>query len=166
MKRTILAGLLIAGALGAVQAEEPKSRFASLKTFFQKLKEGLSESSVSGDFQKRRATAVAAVRGNPQDSADPNKPAFKGGAKGKQAAQLKKERAELSSAVDLVIEGKVQDGIAALESFEKKHPKSALLPDAKEAKAKAQELAAEGSPNDAAAPAAPAAPAKAETKTP
>lgn len=163
MKRAILAGLLIAGALGVAAAEEPKSRFASLKTFFENLKKGLAESSVSGDFQRRRATAVAAVRGNAQDSADPNKPAFKGGAKGKQAAQLKKERAELSAAVDLVIEGKVQEGIAALESFEKKHPKSALLPDAKEAKAKAQELAAaEAAPNDAAA----AAPAKAETKTP
>src|SRR4051812_29123647 len=51
------------------------SALSSWKTWFQHVKEGLADSAVRGHYQSgRRVTAVAAVRGQEQDSVDPNKP--------------------------------------------------------------------------------------------
>jgi hypothetical protein len=49
-----------------------------------------------------------------------------------------KERDEFAEAAKLAVDGKFGESAAALESFEKSHPKSGLLPQVKEALAKAQ----------------------------
>jgi hypothetical protein len=117
-----------------------KTRLAALKTWFQHFKEGLDESVVSDHYQKAEFTAVAAVRGAPQDSADPDKVYWKDDAAARKTAEAKKEKAELSAALAKVIAGDVKEGEAGIESFEKAHPKSRLIADAKQALAKAKEL--------------------------
>lgn len=138
-------GVAVHAAEGA-KSEAPRPKPSMLRTWFKHLKEGLSESSVAGSFQKSRVTAVAAVRGAPQGAVEPDKPQWKGGAKAKKAEQLKKEKAELASAVDLILEGKVKEGEAGLEAFEKAHPKSPLLADVAEAREKLKELEAGAAP--------------------
>lgn len=142
MKRVLPLIVLIPGLAAGLNAAEPKSRASILKTWFQHLKEGLAESSVSGRYQKARVTAVAAVRGARQGAVEPDKPYWKGASKSKKAEQLKKERAELSSAVELILDGKLQEATAGLDAFEKAHPKSSLLSEVKEARDKAKELEA------------------------
>lgn len=142
----------------------PKARKTWLRTWFEHLKQGLSESAVQGDYQRVRVTAVAAVRGNQQQAADQNKPSWKAGAKGKKSAALKAERREFSRAVDLILEGKVQEGVAALDAFEKAHPKSTLVSDVREAREKAREMQAAPEPVEAAPAAAPAGNAQPDNK--
>ena len=126
---------------GWTRAEEPASgKLSALKTWFKHFKEGLAESSVSNQYQRGRLTAVAAVRGAQQESVNADKPQWKGGNKAKKAEQLKKEKAELAKSVDLILEGKVKEGQAGLDSFEKAHPKSTLLPEVREAREKSKEL--------------------------
>jgi hypothetical protein len=134
MKALLILVFVAAGAF-AQDAKPQKSKFMM---WFEHLKQGLSESSVQGRYQRgRRVTAVAAVRGSKQDGPDPDKPAWKSGKQAKKAATMKKERAEFAAAVDLIMGGKAPEGVAALEAFEKAHPESPLLPDVKEAKEKA-----------------------------
>lgn len=153
MKISLAATALVLGLAsgpfnGAYCAEEAaRSRSSILRTWFQHFKEGLAESSVSSRYQKRRVTAVAAVRGAKQESVDPGKPHWKGGAKSKKAKQLRMEKAALAKAVDLILEGRIEEGKAGLDAFEKAHPKSSLLPEVREAREKLAEL-------EAAAPAA------------
>ena len=130
MKKT-LSLVALAVFIGAVSAKavDAPSRIEAVKTWFKHLREGLSDSAVRGNFQRgHTTTAVAAVRGEGQTSVDPDKPEWKTSTKSEKAA-LKKERAELSAAVDLVISGQLAEGKAALDAFEKAHPKSKLLPD-------------------------------------
>ncbi|MBI5210705.1 MAG: hypothetical protein HY927_12105 [Elusimicrobia bacterium] len=124
----------------AAAQQEGKPRKSRFRVWFEHLKQGLSESAVQGQYQKARVTAVAAVRGTKQGAEDPDKPSWKGGAKTKKAVELKKERQEFGKAVDLILDGKAKEGVAALEAFEKAHPKSTLLPEVAEAKSKAKEM--------------------------
>lgn len=129
-------------ATGADAAKSaPKSKLSILKTWFKHLKQGLTESSVSGEFQRQRVTAVAAVRGSAQEHADPDRVAWKTGGSKKLAA-LREEKAELASAVGLLEEGKVSEGLTALDAFEKAHPQSGLLREVSETREKAKELEA------------------------
>ncbi len=125
-----------------LRAEEPKA-VSALRSWFKHLKEGLSESSVSEHYQRRTSlAAVAAVRGSEQDAVDPKAPVFLSSERMRRSKQLRAERAELSSAVDLILAGKLQEGEAGLDAFAKAHPKSPLLADARQAREKAQELEA------------------------
>ncbi len=108
----------------------------SFKTWFEHLKEGLTESSVSAERQTGSMTAVAAVRGDKQSFAELDKPAWKSSGRIKKARELKKQKAELSSAVDLVLQGKMDDGDAKLAAFETAHPDSPYLAEAHQARAK------------------------------
>ncbi|MBI5622812.1 MAG: hypothetical protein HY924_03435 [Elusimicrobia bacterium] len=158
MKKTWMLAAAVAlmlggAAFGASAPAAAKPGKGWLRTWFQHLKQGLTESAVQADYQRVRVTAVAAVRGTPQDSADQNKPSWKAGAKARKTAQAKTERQEFGKAVDLILEGKTGQGIAALEAFEKAHPKSALLADVAEAKERARQLEAEGQSPEAAPPA-------------
>ncbi len=77
MARRAICIVALAGVAGASSAgEKPAERSAWLKSWFQNLKAGLAQSSVEGRRQRVRVTAVAAVRGNPQDQADPGKPGW------------------------------------------------------------------------------------------
>lgn len=144
-KSVLLAAVLFLGSAGAgnVGAEEPRAKPSSLMTWFENLKNGLRESSVSGRMQRgRRASAVAAVRGSAQgdDKASLDEGTMKQPSRGKKAKQEKKERAAFEAAIDLVMAGKTAEGLSALDSFEKDYPKSSLLPQVAEARAKAKEL--------------------------
>ncbi|MBI4371217.1 MAG: hypothetical protein HY552_02850 [Elusimicrobia bacterium] len=116
----------------------------SVMTFFRHLKSSLSQSAVSGERKKARGAAVAAVRGRSQasDLADPDQPALKGDRRSRRDRLAAAEDAELEKAVDLILAGKLEDGIKALEAFKAAHPKSRSLKSAEEALQKAKELAA------------------------
>jgi TolA-binding protein len=125
----------------AVGAHAEGSRWDSLRTYFKHLKQGLMESSVAGSYQKRSSVAVAAVRGSGQadDKADLGQPAMKDPARERKIKARKAETREFEKAADLAVAGKFEEAGAALEAFEKAHPKSTLLADVKEAKGKVKE---------------------------
>ena len=122
------------------EAAASPSSWDNIKVWFQHWKDGLASSAVEGQYQQKSLTAVAAVRGDEQKLDDPNKPYIKGKLNAKQARKLKKERAELGQAVDLILAGKVDEGSKKLDEFEAKHPKSLLLGDVQKARVKLQEL--------------------------
>ncbi len=144
----------------AVGAHAEGSKWDSLRTYFKHLKQGLMESSVEGVYQKRGLVAVAAVRGAGQadEKSDPAKPGMKNPAKEKKIKVRKAEAREFEKAADLAVAGKFDESLAALEAFEKAHPKSSLLSDVKDAKEKVKEAQAE----QKAEAGKPAEPAKAE----
>ena len=107
----------------------------SLRTWFEHVKQGLAESSVAGQRQHGRLTAVAAVRGEKQDAADPAKPVWKSPAQTRKAKALRAQKAELGAAVDAILAGKLDEGKQKLDAFEKAHPSSSLLPEAKDMRA-------------------------------
>lgn len=122
----LAAGLaaLLALPAGAQGQEKPKaSGFAG---FFQNLKKALEQSAVVGQRKKGRGAGVAAVRGDNQKSemGDPNEPTLMGDAKSRLAKKQAAINAEFEKAVDLVLNEKYEDGLKALEAFQKKHPKS------------------------------------------
>ncbi|MBI4375784.1 MAG: hypothetical protein HY549_04965 [Elusimicrobia bacterium] len=123
---------------GQVRAEG--SKLSLLKTWFQNLKEGLSESAVAGQRQKTRVTAVAAVRGSEQEAASPDKVKWKEGRKSRKSREQKKEKEEFAQAVDMILAGQYKEGAERLEAFEKEHPQSQLLAEVRQAKEKALEL--------------------------
>lgn len=135
MKELLFCLLLVAASAHA------EDRFAGLKSWFKHLKEGLADSSVSEHYQRKGSfAAVAAVRGAAQDSVDPKAPAFKSSEKTRRSKALRAERMELSAAVEQIIAGDLKQGQASLDAFEKAHPKSPLLADARQAREKAKEL--------------------------
>lgn len=166
---TLALALLVAPGARAEEA----GGLAAVKTWFANWKSALERSAVEGRYRRlRTATAVAAVRGAGQEAADPSKPYWKGGWSEKRSAERQKERAELASAVQLILDGKTAEARAALDAFEKAHPASSFKDDVAAGRAKLEELekaaAPKPEPAPAAAPAAPAAPAeppKAEAPT-
>jgi hypothetical protein len=162
-----LAALALAGPARAEESK-PAGTTASIMTFFKHLKESLSQSAVSSERKHagRRGSSVAAVRGASQNSAmaDPNEPSLKGDARSKKEKAAMAEDAEFAKGVDLVLAGKVDEGVKALEDFKVKHPKSHSLEKVQEAIDQAKALAAQ-KPAAVPAPAAQAAapePPKAE----
>ncbi|MBU6430599.1 MAG: hypothetical protein KGR26_16390, partial [Cyanobacteria bacterium REEB65] len=103
------------------------------------VKQGLSESSVSDRRQMGHIVAVAAVRGQLQEDVDPTQPVWKSAVAGKRSKALTAQRKELSAAVDDILAGKFDDGRAKLDAFEKAHPKSPMLADAKDIRGKLDE---------------------------
>jgi len=147
-KNILLAALSAALLAGAARAEEKPAPTAkeSIMTFFKNLKNTLSQSAVQGERKKARgAGSVAAVRGAGQYSelADPNETSLKGDVRAKRTKQSVAEDGEFEKGVSLVLAGKTDEGIAALEAFKVKYPKSRNLASVDEAIAKAKALAAE-----------------------
>lgn len=122
-----------APAAAAPAAAPQSSALDSALTWFKHLREGLVSSALRGQFQHRSVSAVAAVRGHEQDAVDPDKPEWKLSTKSEKL-EARKERAELSSVVELILTGKYVEGQAGLDAFEKAHPKSALLPEVAQAR--------------------------------
>lgn len=140
-----LAASLLAAGVRAEEKSAPGAR-ESIMTFFRHLKSTLAQSSVQGERKKARgAGSVAAVRGKEQYSelADPNETTLKGDVRAKRAKQSAAEDAEFEKAVSLVLAGQHEEGIAALEAFKAKYPKSRNLATVEEAIAKAKALSAE-----------------------
>ena len=138
---TILAAVVL-GVMLAPAARCESSALDSLKTWFQHWKEGLAGSAVEGQYQQKSLTNVAAVRGKNQKADDPNQPYIKGTLDQAQEKKLRKERAELGQAVDLILSGKFDEGGKKLDAFEEKHQNSPLLRDVHQAREKLKELKA------------------------
>ena len=152
-----LAALLLAGSVRAEDAKPAPTAKESVMTFFRHLKESLAQSAVQGERKHNRVGSVAAVRGADQSSplADPNEPVLKGDARSKKGKLAMAEDAEFAAAVDLVLAGKTDDGVKALEAFKTKHPKSHSLAKVQQAIEEAKGMSAVPAPSPA--PAAPAA---------
>lgn len=146
MRTLLIAAVVLSSLAFAAPARAEESAAAklgdSLLSWFKHVKEGLSESSVGSYRQHGRISAVAAVRGAEQDSVDPQKPVWKSAAAGKKSKALKAQRVELAAAVDAALAGKLEESRAKLDAFEKAHPDSALLADAKEIRGKLEEAKA------------------------
>lgn len=147
--------LLASGVYAAPPAKEAeKTPLNGLRTWFKHLREGLSESSVSGAYQKRNVTAVAAVRGEEQKSAELETVEWKGSRSAAGKAR-KAEQKELDVAVALIEQGQIEDGLKAIDAFEEAHPKSSFKKDLPEIRAKAKEYQAALAAGGEVAPAAP-----------
>ena len=156
-----LAALLSAGSVRAEDSKPAPTAKESVMTFFRHLKDSLAQSAVQGERKRNRVGSVAAVRGADQSSplADPNEPVLKGDARSKKDKAVQAEDAEFAKAVDLVLAGKTEDGVKALEAFKTKHPKSHSLDKVQQALDQTKALLALKSADapKADAPAAPAA---------
>lgn len=84
---------------------------------------------------KNRVSAVAAVRGAKQGG-DARALYWKGGVSEAARKKLDAERKQLSEAMQLVLDGSLPQGKAAIEKFMKDNPDSVYLPEAKDALAK------------------------------
>jgi hypothetical protein len=156
-----IAALAAVLAAGSVRADDAKPAAApaaptareSVMTFFKHLKQALALSARADQRRNDRGAAVAAVRGGDQTSvaADPNQPAIKGGAAAAKAAKQRLEDKELESDLDLLLNGKTDEGVKALEAFKTKHPKSHNMASVQDAIDKAKSLSAD---KPSAAPAA------------
>ena len=157
----VLAALLLSGPSRAEDAKPAPTAQESVLTFFRHLRESLSQSAVQGQRKRSRVGSVAAVRGSDQSSplADPNEPVLKGDGRSRRDKLSMAEDAEFAKAVDLVLAGKTEEGVKALEAFKTAHPKSRSLDKVQQAIDEAKGLAAR-KPVDA-APAFSSAPAAA-----
>ena len=141
MNATIMTAALAALVLaGPVRADDKPaappvikpapSATDSVMSWFKKLKTDLTQSAVSGERKHSHGVgSVAAVRGKRQasDIGDPNEPTLKGSSSSKKEQQSVAEDGEFEQAVSLIVAGKVDDGVKALEAFKVKYPKSANL---------------------------------------
>lgn len=168
MTTAALVALLLAGSVRAEDAKPAPTAKESVMTFFRHLKESLSQSAVQGQRKHNRVGSVAAVRGADQASplADPNEPVLKGDARSKKDKVAMAEDAEFAKAVDLVLAGKTDDGVKALEAFKTKHPKSHSLEKVQQAIDEAKGLSAQQKPVDAAPVSSPAPAAAAKADAP
>lgn len=127
MKKALIALALIFAA-GMVQAEGPKDWKGWYGTMLKGLKTKVQKKLES----KTRVSAVAAVRGAKQGE-DANALYWKGGVSEKAQKKLADEKTQLTDAVQLVVDGDVEAGRAALNKFLKANPESFFAQDAKEA---------------------------------
>lgn len=170
MGMRLFAAVLAVALLGSVpaQAQDDAKGKAGVMSWFKNWKNALERSAVEGKYRKMRtATGVAAVRGSAQSAADPEEAYWKGGWSEKREKERAKERGELAAAVGLIMDGKGDEARAALDAFEKEHPKSSFLGEVKEARAKLDEMegkAPAAAPAEAKPEAAPKAEAKPEPK--
>lgn len=168
MGMRFFAAVLAVALLGSVpaQAQDDAKGKAGVLSWFKNWKNALERSAVEGKYRKMRtATGVAAVRGSAQSAADPDETYWKGGWSEKREKERAKERGELAAAVGLIMEEKTVEARAALDAFEKEHPKSSFLGEVKEARAKLDEMEGKGAaPSAAKAEEAPKAEAPAEPK--
>lgn len=149
MRIFIFAAVFLSGVLTSSHAQTPAKADPkeSIMTFFKHLKDSLSQSAVSGERKKGRTAAVAAVRGKEQTSAaaNPDETILKGDAKSAKAKLSRAEDAEFGKAVQLILDGKNEDGIKELEAFKAKHPKTHKLDEIQKAIDEARALSVEKS---------------------
>ncbi len=137
MKKLLIA-LALVFAVGTARAGE-----GGWKAWYGNMLKGLKTKVQQRMESKTRVSAVAAVRGADQ-SEDPYALYWKGGVSEKAQKKLDEEKDQLTSAVELVVNGDVEGGRAAISKFLKDHPESFFAQDAKDALA--QLPAAEAKP--------------------
>jgi len=106
---------------------------APVATWLTHLKDALTQTTLTGEYQKGNVAQVAAVRGARQEVPSADKPVWKGGFSDQARAELKKERAALAQGVNLLLEGRVAEGRDQILAFEKQYPRSRLRGAAEEA---------------------------------
>lgn len=127
MRRMILAAALLAAANSTYAAEKK-----DIKGYYETLLKGL-RSKIQSKFESRnRVSAVAAVRGAKQGS-DAEALYWKGGVSEQARKKLSEEKETLAAAVQLVVDGRTEEGRAALQNFLKDAPESLYAADAREA---------------------------------
>ncbi len=102
------------------------------KDWYSNTMKGLKAKVESRLQSKNRVSAVAAVRGAKQGG-DAKALYWKGGVSEAARKKLDSERKQLTDALQLVLDGSLQQGKAAIEKFIKDNPESVYLPEAKEA---------------------------------
>jgi len=127
MKKLLMALALIF-AVGMVQAEEGRD----WKGWYGNMLKGLKSKVQKRLESKQRVSSVAAVRGAKQGE-DHNALYWKGGVSEKAQKKLAEEKDQLTAAVELVVNGDVEGGRAALNKFLKDNPESFFAQDAKDA---------------------------------
>lgn len=124
--------LLIAMALMFAFSPVRAAGGSDWKGYYDDLLKGL-KSKVQKKFESRtRVSAVAAVRGAKQGS-DAEALYWKGGVSEEARKKLSEEKKVLTEAVQLVVDGRLPEGKAALEKFSKDYPESFYAADAKAA---------------------------------
>ena len=126
--KKILMGLMVLFAVNSVFAGEGKD----WKSYYDNLLKGLKSRVQKKMESKNRISAVAAVRGAKQGS-DADALYWKGGVSEKAQKKLADEKKAITDAVQLVVDGKLPEGKAALEKFIKDNPDSIYATEAKEA---------------------------------
>ncbi|PKM97943.1 MAG: hypothetical protein CVU79_05800 [Elusimicrobia bacterium HGW-Elusimicrobia-3] len=164
MKKLIIVMALLF-SVSALRAEPAKD----WKSWYNNMLRGLKSKVERKLESKHRVSAVAAVRGARQGE-DANALYWKGGISDKARKKLEEEKKQLTGAVELVVNGDMEGGRAALNKFLKDNPESFFAADAKEALANlpapeakpAEEKASEEKPAAAGAAAPSEQPAKQE----
>ncbi|MBI4657168.1 MAG: hypothetical protein HY746_10560 [Elusimicrobia bacterium] len=126
MKKIILVLSIVFFANAAFSGE------SSWKNWFDNLVKGLKHKIHKMYEPKVRLAAVAAVRGA-KEGADPMELYWKGSISQKAQKKLEEEKKQFKEAVELVVEGKIDEGKTALEKFLKENPESVFTTDVKEA---------------------------------
>jgi len=111
------------------------------QSYYDNLLKGLKSKVQSKLESRNRVSAVAAVRGAKQGS-DAEALYWKGGVSEEARKKLAEEKKTLTDAVQLVVDGRLSEGKAALEKFIKDSPESFYLQDAKDALANLPDEAA------------------------
>jgi len=157
MKKLLIAMALVFSfnaVYAAEKAAAPEKK--DWKVWYSNMLKGLKSKVEKKLESKNRVSAVAAVRGAKQGS-DAKALYWKGGVSEAARKKLEAEKKQMTDAVQLVVDGNMAEGRAAITKFIKDNPESVYIQDAKEALAN---LPAE----DEVKPAAEAAPAAAEDK--
>lgn len=126
MKKLLIA-LALLFTVGTVQAGS-----GGWKAWYNNMLRGLKTKVQKSLQSKRRVTAVAAVRGAKQGE-DPEALYWKGGVSEKAQKKLEAEQEQLTEAVQLIVDGDIAGGKAALEKFIKENPESFFAQDAQAA---------------------------------
>jgi len=133
MKKTLIPIFTVLFLAGTACAEQ-----TGVKSWFEGVLKSLKAETVSRFGSKAvRMTAVASVRGADMSS-DPMELYWKGGLTEASEKAMAVEKKDFTEAAQLVLDGKNDEGFAALNAFKKNHPDSSLLPDVNEAMEKLQ----------------------------
>lgn len=157
MKKILMAIALVFSfnaVYAADKAAAPEKK--DWKTWYSNMLKGLKSKVDKKLESKTRVSAVAAVRGAKQGG-DPKALYWKGGVSDAARKKLEVEKKQLTDAVQLVVDGDMAGGRAAMAKFIKENPESVYIQEAKEG---LENLPAE----EAVKPAAEEAPEKTEEK--
>ena len=148
--KTILLTLALVFSVNAVHAADK----GDWKDWYSNMLKGLRTKVEKKLESKNRVSAVAAVRGAKQGS-DPRALYWKGGVSDAASKKLDAEKKQLTDALQLVMDGSLPEGKAAIAKFLKDNPESVYAQEAKEA---LERLPSDEAKPDEAKPEAPKAP--------
>ena len=126
--KTILLTLALVFSVNAVHAADK----GDWKDWYSNMLKGLRTKVEKKLESKNRVSAVAAVRGAKQGG-DPRALYWKGGVSDAASKKLDAEKKQLTDALQLVMDGSLPEGKAAIARFLKDNPESVYAQEAKEA---------------------------------